>query len=151
MVSFVKCKMKFICECECVSLGLQMMQMQVCRGAARSPTFSPSAEDFSQRFAIYSPSFWMQALMGSTNLTSGSYAGVETLASALLGTAVGPLGMLLQGVYTCTPGQYLTSGCFMRYPSLCCSTSIPLTCFELCRATTCLITCLCILSNFPTS
>jgi hypothetical protein len=93
-----------------------MMQMQVCRAAARQPPFSISAQDFAERFAVYSPTFWMQALMGSP--ASGAYASVDllkTIASSLLGTKTGPLGVLLQGVDTCTAGQYLTSGCFMRW------------------------------------
>jgi hypothetical protein len=100
----------------------QIMQMQQCRAAARSPSFSISLKDFAERFAIWSPAFWLRALMESTDTTPASFAGFETMASAMFSKPVGPLGMLIQGMDTCLPGQYLTLGCFMRYcfrPSVC--------------------------------
>ena len=93
---------------------MQIMQMQVCRATARSPPISLSAQDFAERFAIYSPAFWMQALMGSTAPASGAFAEFKTIASNLFGVKTGPLGMLLQGVDTCVASQYLSSGCVMR-------------------------------------
>jgi hypothetical protein len=93
----------------------QIMQMQQCRAAARSPSFSISLKDFAERFAVWSPAFWLRALMESTDTTPASFAGFKTMASAMFSKPVGPLGMLIQGMDTCVPGQYLTLGCFMRY------------------------------------
>ncbi len=90
------------------------MQMQMCRAAARSPPVSLSAQDFAERFAVYSPAFWMQALMGTTASASGAFAEFKTIVSTMLGGDTGPLGMILQGVDTCVAGKYLSSGCAMR-------------------------------------
>ena len=69
--------------------------------------------------------------MGKTAYSFGVYNGsalnfLKTTASNLFGTKAGPLGMLLQGVDTCVAGQYLTSGCIMRYAV--CSSDVLLQC-----------------------
>lgn len=69
--------------------------MQVCRFAQRLSPITISAQDFAERFAIYSPTFWMQALMSSAASAAGAFSEVKTIASTIFGTAVGPLGILI--------------------------------------------------------